>query len=346
MHFLTHLYIYAKLAAISFLAFTALNIFMWSASAVFANFLWVPQQFFGVNFIKENWLRVHLAEKEYKTSKSEGKPLIAIVGLSSASEGINILDIAQKLGDEYRILPLSGAGRNTNELKIYAQPLLESSLTPELVIFAINPFHFMDPIEKQAAPKTLIKKIPTHKLLTGWFSGKREDVRRIVDTELFKWRVKLHNNFNASKSDINIKPWSESTRMGLIQLTTEQQWQDKLLEYGKRGYFNRNSYTKNDHQLNSFVQLVQGFTEKDSQVTIVLMPEHSILREQIPQLALERTYAPFNKETLNHVKIIDIRDKVNDQGFKDISHANQEGRIKTTELFLKVIDTYRRSLYN
>ena len=64
---------------------------------------WLPRQFFGVDFVKDNRQRAIAAAAQYEQGViDDGKPLVVILGLSSASAGIQLETLAQGEGKKYR----------------------------------------------------------------------------------------------------------------------------------------------------------------------------------------------------------------------------------------------------
>jgi len=314
---------------------------MWVSTTLASGLLWVPKQFFGIDFVKENYQRVQGAKAYYRDpSNHNNGSLVVILGLSSASEGISIRQLQKNARDradnDTKFLSLSGAGRNFKEIDIYAEPLLNSTLDPTLVILAINPFHLMDPPTKQLDLWLVLTETPHLQILAGWFTTKRDDLRHLVDMKVLKLRNSFFGWLDNHVDEKGLNPWRESTFMGISPLQTTEQWQHKLNEYGKRGYYDIKNYQHSRQQTIILVKLLKSFDEKGIHVVVVLMPEHSSLHQSVPKTAVQPLISQL-EERLSPArppKITNMRQAIPDSGFNDISHMNKDGR----EIFTNMLD--------
>lgn len=323
-----------RIAGYSFLLFCAFNVSLWLVSAAAPRWINVPKQFFGVDFLSDNIERVYGAESAWKRSVALDTELVVIMGLSGASEGVELAPLYQRAGESIRFLSLSGAGRNINEIGLYANPLLNSTLRPGRVIFAISPFHLMDPPDEQAAWSERLAEISIDTLLLGWFADKRTDIRNILDVRLLQLRYELSRRLSSTLVNSTADPWRDSIRLGMPQLTNQLQWDERLREYGARGYYTEKNYREPSDQVNRLVELVSRFRNQGAKVMIVFMPEHSTLRARIPDAALKRIDEQLADSFVDSepVATLDMRSTVPDSGFKDISHLNERGRAAFSSL--------------
>lgn len=299
---------------------------------------WLPRQFFGLDFVSDNRQRAVAAAAQLRDGIVDpDEPWVLILGLSSASEGIVLEDLRGQGAGDSRYLALCGAGRNMQEVAIYADPLLESAVRPELAVFAISPFHLVDPPPLGEGFIDNLKQRTTRIELLGlWFYSRRGDVKHAVEVAVLAARHALFDVFDVRIEETGPDPWREIVRMGMPQLEGEEEWQAKLRQYGLRGYYDPQRYLRSRDQAAALVGLVARFRERGSEVVIVLMPEHSTLREQIPPEALAALREPL--ETGGELPpIVDLRDAVPDSGFADISHMNEAGRLRFTPLLAAAI---------
>lgn len=222
---------------------------------------WLPHQFFGVDFLKENSERSHGAAAQYRDGVfGDDDPLVVILGLSSASEGIQLSTLKQRLEGRTRYLALCGAGRNMGEVARYAGPLLESDLRPELVVLAINPFHLMDPPPlTEGFVKNLQKKSTMVELLGLWFFVRRKDIKHAVDVGILDARNYVYRWFDVRMEQSRADPWQEMVRMGLPATTNADQWQANIRRYGLRGYYDAKAYKRSKIQAGALIDLVKEF---------------------------------------------------------------------------------------
>lgn len=331
---------FLRLTALGLTMFSVMNVTMWLATAAWPDLFWVPKQFFGVDFVRENYQRVQGAKAYFRDRAAADERLVVILGLSSASEGVSVEQLAEaerQRGGTRRFLSLSGAGRNARELAIYARPLIDSELDADLVVLAINPFHLMDPSNASRETTSVLRQYTTLELLFGWFAAKRGDLRHIFDMEVLRARTALFESLGNRVDERQLDPWRENTFMGMIGLTRPEQWQRKLQEYGDRGYYDVANYANSRQQPAIAAALLQALESAGMPVIIVLMPEHSSLRQAIPAEALPVTLAKLRAHTDNIPRVVDLRDAIADEHFNDISHMKAEGRAAFTAVLEQLI---------
>lgn len=330
--------------SISFITFIVLNLSMWMASSIQPNLFWVPKQFFGVDFVEENYQRVQGVKLFYRRQNKSGEDsLIVFLGLSSASEGISIKELNRKklygANSNHHLLSLSGAGRNFKEIDIYASPLINSTLKPKKVFIAINPFHLMDSLVEHQDLTKIITGTPLNKLLGGWFNINRDNLKHLLDINILYARTKIFSVFGNNIDERKIDPWNDSTLMGISQLTQKKQWQNKILEYGNRGYFESKNYHNSQLQISILSKLIKKLRAKNTKVIILLMPEHKSLFDSVPTDATAILLTKLQKLLPNKgtPDIINFRQAIPDDGFNDISHMNAKGRKMFTALLEPLI---------
>lgn len=301
----------------------------------------LPQQFFGIDFFEDNRQRVAAVEEQRREGLlGDSEDLAVILGLSSASEGIQMSLLADRVGTETRILSLCGAGRNIQEISRYASPLLDSDVRPSLAIFAISSFHLIDPLPVDRSLANLLESKRTRLELMGfWYWLRRQDVKYAADTFLVDARVGLFQLFDVHVDASGGDPWRENVRMGLPAMRTDADWQNNLQRYGLRGYYDADAFVRSDNQLSTFIELVAEFNARGSRIVIMLMPEHSSLRANIPDEIVGKLSAPLEREfSSGKPLILDYRSAIPDSGFGDISHMNESGRIAFSTMLADVIE--------
>ncbi len=300
---------------------------------------WLPHQFFGLDFVADNRQRAVAVAAQYRDGiVSRDERLVLVLGLSSASEGIQ-LETLRRADEERRYLGLCGAGRNMNEVALYAGPLLESDVRPGLVVFAISPFHLMDPLPLgEGFVNNLRQRESLVQLMGFWFYARRSDVKHAIETAVLAAQHALLDLFDVRFGETGRDPWREFVRMGIMQVEAAEAWQAGIRRYGLRGYYDPQAYVRSREQAASLVELVEQFQNRGSEVVIVLMPEHSSLRERIPPEAMDALLGPLDREFGDgSPSIVDLRESVSDSGFTDISHLNDEGRAYFSPLLAEAI---------
>ena len=341
MYDLIRLQTMLRLSSHIFIVFILLNTAMWVTTTLSPEFLSVPKQFFGVDFVKQNYQKVHDLIRYRQNSKSNYKPLYAFLGLSGASEGIDTAVLRQSTNEQIDIISLSGAGRNIKEIDIYAEPLINSQLMPELVAFAISPFHVMEPPVDTKDLLTKFRKTSAQQLLSGWLSQKRNDLKHLIDMNILKVRLALSNYFNYGlDTSTNATKWQDDILMNMKQLKSTTEWEVKLEQYENRGYYSLDNYQNSQKQINLLIGLTKQFQNKGAEVIYVLMPEHSSLHQKIPQQALRNLNEQLNSHFQGDRKpnILDYRQAIIDAGFNDISHLNKIGRETFSSILITLIE--------
>ena len=299
---------------------------------------WLPRQFFGIDFIVDNRHRVRAAAAMQEAEPaSADTPLVVVVGLSSASEGVSLDALRERLAAETRVLGLAGGGRNISDAARYAEPLLQSRLDPSLVILAINAFHLLDPPPVSEVFVDNLTSAETMDALRGyWLVDRRRDIKHAVDARIDTLRSDTQSLLRADMP-VREDPWREIQRMHIPQSTLETQWRRNLAGYRQRGYYDAENFLRSRRQPAAFRQLVEAIRERGAEVMVVLMPLHSRLREQLPAAARELLTSELVASMGDDALPIDLTDAIADDGFSDISHMNQRGRDAFGPLFADVI---------
>ena len=308
--------------------FLVLNLVLATLSAFVPG--WLPKRFFGVDFVKENRFRALAAQAHYREGLVDrNKPLVAILGLSSASEGIVLRDLTTIHEDQTLFLGLAGAGRNIEDVARYAEPLLSTDLRPDLVVFAISPFHLVDGYVSDFNPIEMFGL---------WFWVHRGDLRHVFDLNVLAARSRLFQYFDVHSDETLGDPWNEMVRLGLPENVSEGELVGKIAQYGRRGYYDPVTYANSQDQVETLVSLIRQFRSRHSRVLVALMPEHSALREQVPVEGFNMlTEALTRAHDGGALPLLDFRDAVSDDGFMDISHMNGEGRTRFSPVLAQAI---------
>jgi len=327
-----------RLSGFLLLFLLAINIVLALFSAAFP--AWLPHQFFGLDFVADNRQRAVAAAAQYRDGVVDrDDPLVLILGLSSASESIRLETLRREVDQGTRYLVLSGAGRNMGEVTRYAGPLLESDVRPDLVVFAINPFHLMDPPPfKEGFVNNLRQSKAIAELLGFWLYLRRADVKHAVEVRVLDARYRVFDAFDVRMDESGPDPWREIVRMGLTQTSTEAGWHAKIRQYGLRGYYDPQAYIRSRHQAAALIELITQFEARDSNIMIVLMPEHSSLRQRIPAEAMGALLEPLHQAFDEQLPTLtNLRDAIPDSDFADISHLNEDGRTRLSPLLAEAI---------
>ena len=167
---------------------------------------------------------------------------------------------------------------------------------------------------------------------------RRSDINHAIETAVLAARGALLDAFDVRFGETGPDPWREFVRMGMMQIDTPAAWQAAIHRYGLRGYYDPQAYVRSREQAASLVGLVEQFQNRGSEPLVVLMPEHSSLRDRIPPEAMDALLGPLDREFGDEApSIVDLRDSVADSGFTDISHLNDQGRASFSPLLAEAI---------
>ena len=93
--------------------------------------------------------------------------------------------------------------------------------------------------------------------------------------------------------------------------------------YRKLGFFEPERYRPDSSNARTLVKLIRESRKRGAKVCIVLMPESSAFRRQVPVQG-ERRFAEINRLSFpdDPVPIYDLRDRISDDMFTDVVHPN------------------------
>jgi hypothetical protein len=299
---------------------------------------WLPRRLAGLGFAEDIHLRCLSAARQYSRGKvGEDEHLCVILGLSSSSEGIQVSTLTESDGVACRYLALGRGGRNIVDVWEYAQPVFTYGLRADLVVMAISPFHMTDMRFDREDPLGSIPNIDKPGLLQRqrhpslvdklWIHSRRGDLNDAIDRPLMNAHCALLYNFDQDFKACRVNPWAEMPNLNYPEHSTETFIKWTVQRYGLRGYYNREVYEQSHYQRAALVRVVQQFRERQAKVVIVLMPEHPLLRQRIPQAGVDAI-----TDTLQQAfgddqpPVIDRRAAIDPDGFMDISHMNSRGR--------------------
>ena len=179
-------------------------------------------------------------------------------------------------------------------------------------------------------------------LMTGmlglWFWVHRGDVSHAIDLLLLDARMRMFQFFDVRLDEVELDPWHEMIRMNLPESVSEAGLKAKIKQYGLRGYYDPQAYAQSRDQAATLIELISRFRARRADVVIVLMPEHSALRQRIPSEAMKALLAPLNRAFEGNMPpVFNFRDAIEDSGFMDISHMNSRGLAQFSPLLAETL---------
>jgi hypothetical protein len=346
------------------MALVVLDVAMNIATACYPN--WLPYRLAGVGFSRDIEQRVDAATKQYQLGAVDPRShLCALVGLSSLREAVDLALLTEIDGLDCHYLGLCTAGGEIKSIKTDAQAMINSPLKPDLVVVGLNEFLLADLTHALAKQENTDPAQSTSRgwilnlagfLKSGdwrgaarivarsvWFRQRRGDVRSAFEDALSAINRNLIRKLGGSKDlrrDPKQDPWREMIRLELAEHVDDWNRNQQMESYRRLGRFAEETYQDPsvDNQLNPLKTLIRDFQQKGAEVVIVLMPEISQLRKNIPDAAVTCLRTTLDQEFgTDGVRLIDFRDALDDELFADITHVNTGGRESFTRILSKVV---------
>jgi hypothetical protein len=93
------------------------------------------------------------------------------------------------------------------------------------------------------------------------------------------------------------------------------------------GWFDPQRYLRPNYQADSLAQQIANWRARRSRVSVILLPERTVWRKQIPPEAKSTLLAVLRKKFGDQTPpVIDLRDTMSDEMFIDYAHLNEKGR--------------------
>ena len=313
---------------------------------------WLPKKLAGLGFSEGLMRKARSAALDYRAGGIAAEDSLCVVlGLSGASEGIDLGVVAQADRRACRYLGFARAGRNLIDVLDYAAPLHDNGLRPDLVVLAVSPFHMVDGRFNRNDPLGSIPNIDKPGILVParqrsladrvWIHDRRRDVSHAIDGALLDARFSLVRAFELDLSRDRVDPWGEMPKLNYPETSTKAFMDWSLNRYRLRGYYDVEAYLQSKAQAGALKELVAGFQDNGAEVVIALMPEHSALRAQVPDAGLTALLQPLNEAFGEQgPAVVDLRASIDDAGFMDIAHLNSRGRDRFSSLLGEIVEQY------
>lgn len=259
-----------------------------------------------------------------KTTESPD-PLVLFLGASSVRLGLDSKFLEETWGVKWANLGVLGA--STLTLQEHSLPIFQSGLKPDVVIVGIHPCwlgrrpEFMESSDKQPEVRF-------------WMSKSQQIL----------WR-RYHRMLMFARMAVGHYRWPNEL------WTVEQKLLGKANDYfrnyqfglvGARGYFTASNFHRRTEEYHSLSKLLkQVETLGAERVIVVLMPVHSRIRESVPEDALTLTLECIREAGVENV--VDLRDAVSDEGFDDLFHVNESGKMTLSEVIGKRVYSPEKS---
>jgi hypothetical protein len=317
-------------------------------------FSWLPKVTSGSGFKEDNRQRVEGAQQEYEEGRvGPGEYLCAIIGLSNVREAVPLKVVSDEAGLPCRYLGLGAAGLGMPDLGGQARLLLESKLRPDLVLLGIGPHQLVDTRPKPGAVQdSFLDSMRRGDFRNAaiairnsfWFFARRLDVSITLDKSLLDARAAMFRSFGVQLQESGTdhrSPWREMIRAIFVEHFSEATLREEEQFFQGLGVFDRETYTNSPKAKAILVQLIQDFRARGSVVVVILMPENSRLRKRMPPNIIDAVTTPLQKAfEMDVPPVLDLRDKIDDAGFVDLTHLNPRGSAECGRLIGAKIRDY------
>jgi hypothetical protein len=288
--------------------------------------------------------RVAAFEKMRAAGQVADRQLVAVVGVSTSQTDLDPGVLTASDPRKQKWLVVGTGGRNFTQLSLYSQPLLESAITPRLVVLAIHPFMLrsderdewdrpIDPIEhlRQFQLSLLAKDF-------CWLDrnhGRLEDesnllvlktadrLRGLVGLPMYDWYQVDDRPFDYWNAEYVV-----GNKAGGDYLWTQRHMFQRELVPGQ--------FVPDNGQPQALRALVEKMRARGSKVVCVLMPEGSEFRSWSPPIVAARFADAIAGAATpeNPLRVVDMRQSMPDDVFYDYVHLNNEGRRRFSTLLV------------
>jgi len=271
-----------------------------------------------------------------------------IIGASAVRHGINARLLEAEDGLDMRWIVLTSLGGSPRTLERISRPLLQTDLTPSVVVLGLHPTFLVGThLTLLAADQPRIHPLDA---LTGgdvfgtvaqvlnqrWFVRNADLIRTEWTLAEFDAKLALACGFDAIDKVFvpQADPWREPARSILVE--GDEHRAAQIRRFARFGWFEAGNYSDGSQLSAETQRLITRFIERGSKVYILLTPFHSSFRTKIPAGGRE-VFARVCRAGLAEGRIgfIDLEGALPDEFLADTSHLNAAGRERFTRLLAR-----------
>lgn len=305
---------------------------------------WLPETVTGTGYLEDTRRRVVQAEDEYRRGQvAAGDHLGVFVGISNMREAIQLGAIGPRLGPDWRLLAVAGAGFGIRDFVEYTGLLFDSELRPDFAVFGLSLHQLVDIRPRPAAERSennfvnLLRRGDLRNAAvvarnSSWVYSRRQDVSVTVDTAALALRARLFRWFDVPLSpgeSEKLSPWREPIWSDGTDHYSQATLDAQEKFFGARGIFEEGTYENSPNAFALLLDAVERFRRQHTRVVIVLMPESKKFYTQIPAEALVVLHRHLeSKFPGDPPPVLDYRQAVDANGLLDHVHVNRHGRLE------------------
>jgi len=286
--------------------------------------------------------RIAVFEKMEAAGDVRDDQVVAVIGISTVQEDLDPTILAANDAQRRKWLVLGDAGHNLTHLCVYIRPLLASAVRPRLVVLGIH--QFMLRSDDRDSPSEVVGTSAVIQHLRHL--QLRELARDIIWLDRNHHRLEDETNLLVARATdwvrrafalpmydwypIDSHPggaWTIHVRRAPADYLT-QQWEG----FGRA--LKPDQFPVHNGQAEALQSLVDQLRARGSVVMCVLMPESSQLRDLAPPIVATRFSEAVARTSTPQapLRVIDLRDSMPDELFRDYAHLNDEGRSRFSAL--------------
>ena len=273
-------------------------------------------------------------------SASLRKPLVLVVGLSTAREDIDPSVIGPAVCGGSQLLNLGSSGGSFSELSYYLRTLDRSQLRPDAILLAVHPVWMTTRIAlpdsssgawqgvaKIHNPDDVVRlsRLTLHSL---WIQRNRNAIHTLLTNQLLRLRWVFTAPFGLALPALvpisSTDPWAP--RFSYSAPHADRQFLDAQMRSWKAlGWFDPDSYATRGPEADAVIAIAERSLRMSPQSLVVLMPESSALRANAPPAAEMRLRGALAEGGFGF-PVLDFRAAIPDSAFYDYAHLNALGR--------------------
>ncbi len=305
-------------------------------------------------FVQRIGSQVAAVEQLQRAGRLPPDQLAVIVGVSSVLRGFDGQRLHECDPVRRHWLVLAGGGGTVSRLETYLQPFLRSGVRCQHVYIGLHPMLLWDgaapePLHEDVVnlvadtESALVRQCQTTLLQHAWLGQRWQRAHDTCRVALYCARLALFSAFGLGCETTHPPspdPWAAYEMRAADRDTPERlakQW-ERL-----RPRCRPERYDAADTERAALKRLVRSLREHGTSVTVLQMPEHSRLRQEIdPRIVAHFDAAVAAAGGTEPLPLLDLSTAVDDELFFDHTHLNTQGRARLSESFPARLNTEMR----
>jgi hypothetical protein len=272
------------------------------------------------------------------------------VGMSSARQGLDPEALSRAVG--HRTYAFGGSGGSFARLRAFADPLLRSGLPVSLGLVCVHPFWLAGSPPDESGPKRGANRFVSRRIFDNLhdamspvrerfvFAGRRSYFNHSARLALYNLRWRVFGILGLEPMAFAVPDADPAIARQRLELPEDfdPSLLSTLQSVRWRARLEAKTYAGDQVQEAALLDLLRGLSARKAKSVLVLMPEHSALRNRIPAVAEEHFFKVL-ADAGGDVVVWDLRSFVADEGFSDFVHLNSHGReLLDAEVARRIID--------